>query len=41
LIDFSAAQGVIPDGTPDPDVLAIAAVADRVLVSRDVTRRSE
>src|SRR5665213_3448253 len=36
-IDFRSAAGVIPDGTPDPEVLQIAAEADRVLVSRDVT----
>jgi len=35
-IDFRAAAGVIPDGTPDPDVLRIAAEVGRVLVSRDV-----
>lgn len=36
-IDFRAAAGVIPDGTPDPEVLRIAADAGRVLVSRDVS----
>ena len=36
-IDFRAAAGVIPDGTPDPEVLRIAAAAGRVLVSRDVS----
>jgi predicted nuclease of predicted toxin-antitoxin system len=36
-IDFRDAAGVIPDGTPDPEVLQIAAEDDRVLVSRDVT----
>ena len=35
-IDFRAAAGVIPDGTPDAEVLLIAAEAGRVLVSRDV-----
>lgn len=35
-IDFRGAGGVIPDGTPDPEVLRIAAEADRVPVSRDV-----
>ena len=35
-IDFRAAAGVIPDGTPDLHVLRIAAEAGRVLVSRDV-----
>ena len=28
---------MIPDGTPDPEVLQIAAESGRVLVSRDVT----
>ena len=28
---------MIPEGTPDPEVLRIAAAAGRVLVSRDVT----
>ncbi|HEY7387155.1 MAG TPA: hypothetical protein VH640_01515 [Bryobacteraceae bacterium] len=37
LLDFRAAAGVIPDGTPDPEVLRIAAEAGRVLVSRDVS----
>ena len=36
-IDFREAVGVISDGTPDPEVLRIAAEDDRVLVSRDVT----
>jgi hypothetical protein len=36
-IDFRGAGGVIPDGTPDPKVLRIAAQSGRVLVSRDVT----
>jgi hypothetical protein len=36
-IDFRAAAGVIPDATPDPQVLQIAADAGRVLVSRDVS----
>ena len=35
-IDFRAAAGVIPEGTPDPDVLRIAAEDGRILVSRDV-----
>jgi len=35
-IDFRNATGVIPDGTPDPEVLHIAAEEGRVLVSRDV-----
>jgi hypothetical protein len=43
--DFAAANpasilkahiGVIPDGTPDPEVLKLAAEAGRVLVSADV-----
>ncbi len=36
-IDFRAAAGVIPDSTPDPEVLGIAAGAGRVLISRDVS----
>jgi len=36
-IDFRAAVGVIADGTPDSEVLQIAAEDGRVLVSRDVT----
>src|SRR5260370_16675814 len=36
-IDFRGATGVIPEGTPDPEVLQIAAAAGRVMVSRDVT----
>jgi Domain of unknown function (DUF5615) len=36
-IDFRAAAGVIADGTPDSEVLRIAADDDRVLISRDVT----
>ena len=39
-IDFLGARGVIPDGTPDPEVLRLAAEAGRVLVSRDVTTMS-
>jgi hypothetical protein len=35
-IDFRGAAGVIPDGTPDPRVLQVAADAGRVLVTRDV-----
>jgi hypothetical protein len=35
-LDFRTAAGVIPDGTPDPEVQRIAADAGRVLVSRDV-----
>jgi len=35
-IDFRGAARVIPDGTPDPEVLEIAVEAGRVLVSRDV-----
>ena len=35
-IDFRNALGVIADGTPDPEVLRIAAEAGRVLVSRDI-----
>ena len=33
-VDFRAAVGVIADGTPDPEVLQIAAGDGRVLVSR-------
>ncbi|HME05436.1 MAG TPA: hypothetical protein VKG25_00240 [Bryobacteraceae bacterium] len=36
-IDFRSAVGVIADGTPDLEVLQIAADDGRVLVSRDVT----
>lgn len=39
-IDFRTAAGVIPDGTFDPDVLAIAADDDRVLVSGDLRTMS-
>ena len=35
-IDFQAAVGVIPDGTPDAEVLRIAAEEGRVLVSGDL-----
>ena len=35
-IDWRPAGGFIPDGTPDPAVLKLAADADRVLVSRDI-----
>ena len=35
-IDFEGHMGVIPDGTPDPEVLKLAADAGRVLVSADV-----
>ncbi|MGP8247397.1 MAG: DUF5615 family PIN-like protein [Bryobacteraceae bacterium] len=35
-IDFRAAAGLIADGTPDAEVLRIAAEDGRVLVSRDV-----
>ena len=35
-VDFRAAAGVIADGTPDPEVLRIAAGEGRVLVSRDI-----
>ena len=35
-IDFRAVIGVIADGTPDSEVLRIAANDGRVLVSRDV-----
>lgn len=39
--DFRAAVGVIADGTPDPELLQIAAGAGRVLVSRDITTHQE
>ncbi len=39
-IDFQPATGAIPDGTLDPDVLAIAADDNRVLVSGDVRTMS-
>jgi hypothetical protein len=35
-IDFEGHIGVIPDSTPDPEVLKLAAEAGRVLVSADV-----
>jgi hypothetical protein len=35
-IDFRGAAGYIPDGTPDPEVLHIAAEAGRILVTADV-----
>ena len=35
-IDFQNAVGVIPDGTPDPSVLHIAADSGRVLVTGDL-----
>ena len=35
-IDFQSAVGVIPDGTPDPRVLHIAADSGRVLVTGDL-----
>jgi hypothetical protein len=35
-IDFQSAAGFIPDGTPDPEVLRVAADAGRVLVTADV-----
>jgi Domain of unknown function (DUF5615) len=35
-IDFREAAGTIPDGTPDSEVLRIAAEEGRVLVSGDV-----
>jgi hypothetical protein len=39
-IDFRPAAGTIPDGTPDPEVLRIAAEDDRVLVSGDLRTMS-
>jgi hypothetical protein len=41
VIGFQLAQGVIADGTPDPEVLRIAARVNRVLVSRDVSTMVE
>ena len=35
-MDFLAAQRVIPESMSDPDVLALAATMDRVLVSHDL-----
>src|SRR5437879_1341710 len=35
-IDFRAAYGGLPDAMEDPDVLALAASAGRILVSHDV-----
>jgi hypothetical protein len=37
LSTFAPFAGVIPDGTPDSEVLQIAAEAGRVLVTRDVS----
>jgi Domain of unknown function (DUF5615) len=36
-IDFQSARELIPDGMPDPDVLRLAAMEDRILVSHDVS----
>ena len=36
-IDWRPARGLIPDATPDPEVLELAADEGRVLVSGDVT----
>jgi predicted nuclease of predicted toxin-antitoxin system len=35
-VDFEVSQGVLPEGTRDPEVLAFAAEQGRVLVSHDV-----
>jgi hypothetical protein len=35
-VDFELPQGIIPQGTRDPEVLAIAASLDRILVTHDV-----
>ena len=35
-LDFRSASGIIPDGTPDAEVLGVAADAGRVLITRDV-----
>ena len=34
-IDFLSANDANPEGVPDPDVLALAAAEDRILVSHD------
>lgn len=39
-IDFRSAAGTIPEGTPDPEVLRIAAEDSRVLVSGDIRTMS-
>jgi predicted nuclease of predicted toxin-antitoxin system len=39
-LDWRAAQGFIPDATPDAEVLRLASAADRVLVTADVTTMS-
>jgi len=39
-VDFQPAAGTIPEGTLDPEVLAIAADQDRVLVSGDLRTMS-
>jgi hypothetical protein len=36
-VDWQVALGVIPDATPDPEVLMLAAQSGRVLVSRDIS----
>ena len=35
-IDWQPAQGLIPDGTPDPDILLFAARQGRVVVTGDL-----
>ena len=35
-LDFRHSAAIIPDGTPDDEVLHVAADAGRVLVTRDV-----
>jgi Domain of unknown function (DUF5615) len=35
-VDFELPQGVIPEGMPDPEVLAVAASLGRILVTHDV-----
>ena len=35
-LDFRHSAGIIPDGTPDAEVLRLAAEAGRVLVTRDL-----
>jgi Domain of unknown function (DUF5615) len=35
-VDFELPEGVIPEGTADPEVLAVAASLSRILVTQDV-----
>jgi predicted nuclease of predicted toxin-antitoxin system len=36
FLDYCDASGIIPDGMPDPEVLALAADEGRVLVTNDL-----